>query len=70
MADSAPVTVSDVCEWLKKIGMSQYADKFEEEGVDGELLVELDKEDLPDLGVEKPLHQKKLLLKIKELKKK
>lgn len=66
---SRPVTVNDVCEWLKKIGMSQYVDKFAEEEVDGQLLAELEKDDLPDLGVVKPLHQKKILLKIKEMKK-
>ena len=64
------MTVSDVCEWVKKIGMSQYADMFAEEGVDGQVLLALRREDLPDLGIEKPLHQTKLLVKINELKKK
>lgn len=66
---SRPETVNDVGEWLKKIGMSQYVDKFAEEEVDGQLLVELGKEDLPYLGVVEPFHQKKILLKIKEMKK-
>ena len=69
LADSPPVTVADVCEWLKKIGMSQYADKFAEEGVDGKVLLALSREDLPDLEIKKYFHQTKLLVKIEELKK-
>ena len=63
------VTVDDVCEWLKNNNMSQYVDMFTLEGVDGELFADLDDKDLKDLGVEKSLHQKKILRKIKEMKK-
>lgn len=69
LGDSPPVTVADVCEWLKKIGMSQYVAKFAEEEVDGQLLANLEREELPFLGVENLFHQKKILMKIKNFKK-
>ena len=62
-------TVDDVCEWLKNNNMTQYVDMFKMESVDGGLLADLDEEALQDLGVEKSIHRKKILRKIKEMKK-
>lgn len=61
--------MDDVCEWLKNNNMTQYVDMFKMEGVDGGLLADLDEEALQDLGVEKSIHRKKILRKIKEMKK-
>ena len=55
------ISVHDVGEWLAKLGMSQYKDAFAEDFVDGDLLSELDNEMLQSLGVDNPLHQKKLM---------
>lgn len=55
-------TKHDVLEWLRTINMSQYCCTFEEVGVDGWVILELDDEDLVlDLKVNIKLHRKKIL---------
>ena len=55
-------TVQDVKELLVTLNLSQYVDKFAEEGVNGEILSVLDGPILEkDLGVKSGLHQKKIL---------
>jgi len=61
---------TDVCEFLHRIGLGQYQKAFEENGVDGEILLDLcgvDPDDLKlELGVKK-IHQGKLKRKISAL---
>lgn len=46
----------------------EYASSFLRNGVDGKLLNELSTEDLEELGVDSPLHRKRLILEINSLK--
>lgn len=59
------MSVPEVSECLKKLGLSKYVDSFAEELIDGVMLMELDDEMMQQLGVEK-LHRKKLSLFIQE----
>lgn len=58
------MSVSDVSEYLKKLGLNKYVESFKEEMIDGCMLMELDDEMLEQLDVRK-LHRKKLLMFIK-----
>lgn len=61
-------TVQDVKELLENLKMSQYVDKFMEEGVNGEILSVLDESILEnDLGITSGLHKKKILKVIDRL---
>ena len=51
------MTEYDVICWLKKQGLASYCDMFRKEHVDGALLIELEENDLPYLGIENPAHQ-------------
>ena len=62
------ITDVEVGELLYKLKLEKYIDRFIEEGVNGELLGELEEVDLKELGVESSLHIKKLLLVAKKLK--
>jgi predicted ATPase/class 3 adenylate cyclase len=60
---SAP---DDIAGWLDQIGLPEYAPIFAEHAIDGEILADLNDQDLKDLGV--PLgHRKKLLKAIAAL---
>lgn len=59
--DLKGLSVSGVGECIRKLNMGQYADMFERNLIDGQLLMELDLESLSHLGVRNPLHQKKLV---------
>ena len=55
-------TKLDVVEWLQIIKMDQYAPHFQELGVDGWLILDLDEDDLKnDLQISIKLHRKKIL---------
>jgi class 3 adenylate cyclase len=54
--------MSDTRQWLEELGLGQYADAFEENGVDQVLLAELTNEDLKDIGVAR-LADRKIILK-------
>lgn len=58
------MSVSDVSEYLKKLGLNKYVESFKEEMIDGCMLMELDDEMLQQMNVQK-LHRKKLLMFIK-----
>lgn len=58
-------SVAGVVECLTNLHMGQYAEMFQRNLIDGQLLMELDLESLSDLGVRNPLHQKKILKFIK-----
>lgn len=55
------LSVSEVSELLSKLRLSHYADMFAEQGVDGNLLSELDETDMKDLGIKSSFHRKKLM---------
>ena len=56
-----------VSEWLEQLGLAQYANSFERNAVDPELLSELTESDLETLGVHALGHRKKLLKAIEAL---
>ncbi|KAI6660430.1 hypothetical protein LOD99_14016 [Oopsacas minuta] len=62
------ITNNEVAELLCRLRLDKYADRFLEEGVNGELLAELEEEEMKELGVMSSLHRKKLLLVAKKLK--
>ena len=57
----------DVAAWLRDLGLEAYAEAFAENGVDAELLGDLNNEDLKDLGVAKLADRKRLLNAIANL---
>jgi hypothetical protein len=40
-----------MADWLKKLGMSEYAERFAENDIDASVLPELTDQDLKDLGI-------------------
>jgi len=57
--------VDRVIEWLKKLSFDKYVKDFEENKVDGELLVTLEDDDIIDeMNVRKDLHFRRLRMKI------
>lgn len=61
-------SVDDVSKWLSKIALSQYKEVFRDGSIDGPFLFQLSDEDLRNvLGVEHPLHRKKILFSVKQL---
>jgi len=53
-------------DWLRNLGLSEYAQRFMENGVDFSVLPDLTEQDLKDLGVLLG-HRRKLLRAIAEL---
>jgi hypothetical protein len=54
-----------IADWLEKLGMSEYAERFSENKIDGSVLRHLTDQDLKDIGV--PLgHRRKILAAISE----
>ncbi len=51
----------DVAEWLRELGLEQYALAFHHNNIDGEVLCRLTAEDLRDLGVASIGHRRRLL---------
>jgi len=43
--------MQDIAEWLEKLGMSEYAERFTENRIDVSVLRDLTDQDLKDLGV-------------------
>jgi class 3 adenylate cyclase/tetratricopeptide (TPR) repeat protein len=58
--------VSTVAEWLRSLGMSEYAQRFCENGIDISVLNHLTDQDLKDIGVLLG-HRRKMLAAIREL---
>lgn len=54
------MTVEDVLQLLDNMNLGEYKDNFQKEQVDGELMLELTKSDLEDLGVTRNIHQIRL----------
>jgi len=62
-------TAKDVQSWLKEKGLSEYAEKFKENAVDGTTLLALDEKMISEeLGITKKLHQLSLTKSIEQLK--
>ena len=55
------MNVETVLQLLDDMNLAEYKNSFEREQVDGELLVELSKQELEDLGVTKNIHQLRLM---------
>ena len=58
--------MEQIAEWLKKLGVSEYAGRFTENGIDVSVLPHLTDQDLKDLGVLLG-HRRKILAAIAEL---
>ena len=43
--------MQQIADWLKKLGMSEYAQRFAENGIDVSVLPHLTDQDLKDIGV-------------------
>jgi class 3 adenylate cyclase/predicted ATPase len=54
-------TSMDVAEWLRGLGLGQYAPAFRDNDIDGEVLHRLTAEDLRELGVRSIGHRRRLL---------
>ena len=54
-------TPMDVAEWLRGLGLEQYAPAFRDNDIDGEVLRRLTGEDLRELGVASVGHRRRLL---------
>jgi len=61
--------VIEVTEWLKYIGLGSYSSNFFQERIDGQVLMQINKNDLEDLGITSIGIQKKILNEIENQKK-
>jgi hypothetical protein len=57
----------DVADWLRGLGLGQYAPAFAANDIDGEVLLELTVDDLTGLGITSIGHRRKLLAAIAAL---
>lgn len=55
------MTGEDILTLLDNMNLGEYKDSFQQEQVDGELMLELTKSDLEDLGITKNIHQIRLM---------
>src|SRR5436305_10913082 len=51
----------DVEDWLRRLGLEQYAAAFRDNAIDAEVLPRLTAEDLKDIGIPAVGHRRKLL---------
>jgi SAM domain (Sterile alpha motif) len=58
--------MQQIADWLEKLGMSEYAERFAESDIDIDLLSELTDHDFDRLGVSLG-HRRKMLRAIREL---
>src|ERR1700691_5925630 len=59
--------MQEIVDWLKSLGMSEYAQRFAENDIDRTILGDLTDQDLKDLGVASLGHRRKLLRAIASL---
>jgi class 3 adenylate cyclase len=64
--DAGKAAMQQIADWLKKLGMSEYVDRFAENGIDISVLRDLTDQDLKDIGVLLG-HRRKILRAIGEL---
>ena len=50
-------SITDVCDWLEHLGLSQYKETFTENDIEGKHLPDLSKDELKELGVKKLGHR-------------
>jgi SAM domain (Sterile alpha motif) len=60
-------TRGDIADWLRGLGLEQYAQAFHDNAIDPEILRDLTADDLIDLGVRLVGHRRKLLAAIAAL---
>ena len=60
--DISTMDVGAVSHWLRTLSMGQYISTFEAAAVDGLLLANLTGQDLQDIGIDKGIHRKKILM--------
>src|SRR5215813_7052408 len=60
--------MQQIAEWLEKLGLGQYAQRFAENDIDFEILSDLTDQDLEKIGVTSLGHRRKLLRAIATLK--
>ena len=63
---SAPCDAMQKSDWLEKLGMSEYAERFAENDIDVSVLPHLTDQDLKEIGVSLG-HRRKMLAAIAEL---
>lgn len=70
--ESLAMAVSNiVCEWLRALGLAQYAESFIDNGYDDlEICKQVGDPDLDAIGVENPQHRAKLLKSVRHLREK
>src|SRR5215472_16845105 len=51
----------DIADWLRGLGLEQYAQLFRDNDIDGEILVGMNAEDLKELGISSFGHRRRLL---------
>src|SRR5215470_2533717 len=59
--------MQQITDWLEKLGMSEYAQRFADNDIDFSILGDLTDQDLEDLGVASLGHRRKILRAIAEL---
>ena len=57
----APAMSIDIADWLRGLGLEQYAQLFRVNDIDGEILVGMNAEDLKELGISSFGHRRRLL---------
>ena len=60
--------MQQIADWLEKLGMSEYAQRFAENDIDFAILADLTDQDLEEIGVTSLGHRRQLLRAIAELK--
>jgi len=61
-------SVIEVCDWLNRYCFTQYLDSFSQHLINGALLLDLDDNDLQELGVKDKFHRRSILKQIAVLK--
>ena len=59
--------MQEIADWLEKLGISEYAQRFIENDIDISVLGDLTDRDLSDLGISSLGHRRKILRAIAEL---
>jgi hypothetical protein len=57
----APAMSIDIADWLRGLGLEQYAQLFRDNDIDGEILGGMNAEDLKELGISSFGHRRRLL---------
>ena len=60
--------MQQIADWLEKLGLGQYAQRFAENDIDFDILSDLTDQDLEKIGVTSLGHRRKLLRAIANLK--